>query len=175
MSAKPTLQQLVQSSLQTLLRETLMRADGKMAYLLNPNDPGLLETLQALSAEQVSTPPGPGRKPIVSHANHVLYGLDLVNRALHGDMQAFANADWDVAWKLERVDADEWNQLCVKLNTTVRSIVDVAPSQTYEVQEMFTGVYACAAHAAYHLGAIRQILLDIQPQGSGRNGINPLA
>ena len=51
-------------SLLTLLRETLIRADEQAAYLLNPKDPGLVETLRALSAENASRVPGPGRKPI---------------------------------------------------------------------------------------------------------------
>ena len=56
-------------ALSTLLRETLLRADRQYAYLLNPGDPGLVETLKALSSETASKLPAPGRKPVVSHAN----------------------------------------------------------------------------------------------------------
>src|SRR5687768_14696595 len=101
---------LVSKSLRTLLHETMFRAVDS-SYLLNPGDPGFVETLKGLSAEQVSRPPRPGGKPIVSHANHVLYGWELIVRALDGDPSGFANADWSVAWKLERVDDAQWRSL----------------------------------------------------------------
>ncbi|WP_425618679.1 hypothetical protein NA78x_002389 [Anatilimnocola sp. NA78] len=88
---------LVSKSLRTLLTETLLRADKNYAYVINQGERGLVDTLKSLSASQVSKPPRAGGKPIVSHANHVLYGLDLINRAMHGDQTAFAQADWTVA------------------------------------------------------------------------------
>ena len=77
-----SLETLVPRSLQMLASETLFRAPEQSGFLLNPGDPGLVETVRALSAEQASKRPGPGRKPIVAHVNHVLYGLSLLNRAL---------------------------------------------------------------------------------------------
>ncbi len=80
---------LIPKALRTLLTETLLRADRKGAYVINRGEPGFVDTLKSLSAGVASSPPGPGRKPIVSHANHVLFGLTLVARALDGDLHAF--------------------------------------------------------------------------------------
>jgi hypothetical protein len=145
----------------TLLRETLFRADSKFAYLLNPNDPGFVETLRPLSAETVSTPPAPGRKPIVAHANHVLYGIELANRALSGETGVYESADWDVAWKLESVKDDEWRNLVNRIEEQSNRLIELFNEPREWDEIMLTGTFAIAAHTAYHLGAIRQVLLDV--------------
>ena len=152
---------LVSKSLRTLLHETMFRAEDS-AYLLNPGDLGFVDTLKGLSAEQVSTQPRPGGKPIVSHANHVLYGWELVAKALDGDPSGFATADWSIAWKLERVDDAEWRALLERLEKAARRILDFGPNFQSWDEVMFTGMYGSAAHTAYHLGAIRQMLLDVK-------------
>ncbi|MBX3443112.1 MAG: hypothetical protein KF774_11965 [Planctomyces sp.] len=148
-------------ALTTLLRESLLRADHEAAYLLNPNDPGLVETLKALSAETASKPPGPGRKPIVSHANHVLCGLELANRALEGEQGVYESADWNRAWTLESVSDSEWRALAGRLESqSMRLISQVGEPRAWS-EIMLTGAFAVAAHAAYHLGSIRQMTLDV--------------
>lgn len=145
----------------TLLRETLMRADRQYAYLLNAGDPGLIETLKPLSAKLVSTPPAPGRKPVVSHANHVLYGIELANRALQGETGVYESADWNLAWKLEAVSESEWKDLIDRIEQQSNLLLDQVGQPREWNEIMYTGVCSIAAHTAYHLGAIRQILLDL--------------
>lgn len=165
MSTAQDLSALVSRSLNTLLRETLFRADDTAAYLLNAGEPGLVETLNGLSAKEASTPPGPGRKPIVSHANHVLYGLGLTDRAIGGDMKAYENANWDEAWKLEKVNDQEWEDLVAKLDATAQRVLEGGPQIENWNEIMLTGMFGVAAHTAYHLGAIRQMLRAV---GAGR-------
>jgi len=149
-------------ALSTLLRETLLRADPQYAYLLNPDDPGFVETLKPLSAQTASTPPGPGRKSIAAHANHVLYGIELANRALGGEEGVYETADWDAAWKLETVSQDQWQDLVDRLDEQSKLLIDQV-SQPREWDEiLLTGAFSIAAHTAYHLGAIRQMLLDVR-------------
>jgi hypothetical protein len=153
---------LVPQGLQTLFAETMFHADAKGGFILNPGEPGLIDTLKALSAETASTPPGPGRKPIVSHANHVLFGWNELSKALHGDETAFINADWNAAWKLERVNDAEWQALLVQLEQVATDLLELAPKNQVWNEMMFTGLFASAAHTAYHLGAIRQMLRDVK-------------
>jgi hypothetical protein len=155
------LNELVSKALHTLLSETLFRAQPQGGYLLNAGEPGMVETLKALSAATVSKEPGPGRKPIVAHANHVLFGLELINRSVHGDEKAFEGADWDAAWKLTNVNDREWADLLVRLEKTSHEVLQAAPTFQPWSEIMLTGCFACAAHAGYHLGAIRQMLREI--------------
>ena len=148
-------------ALSTLLRETLMRADTQYAYLLNPGDPGLVETLKLLSAETASKSPGPGRKPIASHANHVLYGIELANRALGGEQGVYESADWKVAWELKSVSEEQWRDLVNRLVQQTKLLIEQIslPREWNEIT--LTGSFSIAAHTAYHLGAIRQLVLDV--------------
>lgn len=159
-----TLSTLVSQSLRMLLSETMLRAPREAAFIINHGEPGFVDTLKALSASTVSTPPGPGRKPIVSHANHVLFGWELVNRALHGDEHEFENVDWNAAWKLTQVNDSEWRDLLVRLEQTANEIIEAAPQHTECNEIMLAGCFATAGHSAYHLGAIRQMLRDLDPR-----------
>jgi hypothetical protein len=147
--------------LTTLLRETLFRPDSKFAFLLNPGDSGFVETLRSLSAETASTSPGPGRKPVVSHANHVLYGIELANRALGGEQGVYEGADWKAAWKLEVVSESEWRELVNRLEEQSKLFVEQVDEPREWDEVTLTGSFSIAAHAAYHLGAIRQMLLEV--------------
>ena len=157
---------LISNSLRTLLRETMIRADVPEGFILNPGDPGFVDTLKSVSAKVASTPPGPGRKTIASHANHVLFGFGLVCRAIDGDMKAFEGADWDAAWKLEKVNDAEWAELLGRLDAKAQHIVDAGPKIETWIPQMLTGMFGIAAHTAYHLGAIRQMLRDVEPTHS---------
>jgi hypothetical protein len=149
-------------ALSTLLRETLLRADRQYAYLLNPGDPGFVETLKSVSAEEASKLPGPGRKPIASHANHVLYGIELANRALGGEQGVYEGADWSDAWKLETVSENQWRDLVDRLEQQAKLLIEQI-NQPREWNEItLTGSFSIAAHTAYHLGSIRQMLLDVE-------------
>jgi hypothetical protein len=147
--------------LTTLLRETLFRPDSKFAFLLNPGDAGFVDTLRSLSAETASTSPGTGRKPVVSHANHVLYGIELANRALGGEHGVYENADWKVAWKLETVSDSEWQTLVNRLEQQSKLFIEQVNEPREWDELTLTGSFSIAAHTAYHLGAIRQMLLDV--------------
>lgn len=148
-------------ALTTLLRETLLRADGQYAFLLNPNDPGFVETLKEISAETASKSPGPDRKPIVSHANHVLYGIELANRALAGEQGVYQGADWSAAWKLEAVSEPQWQELVSRLEQQAKLLIEqIGQSRAWD-EITLTGSFSISAHTAYHLGAIRQLLLDV--------------
>lgn len=148
-------------ALTTLLRETLFRADEEFAYVLNRGELGFVETLRALTPEVASTPPGPGRKTIAAHANHVLYGIELANRALAGEPGVHERADWSQAWKMNHVTRDVWRDLIDRIDQQSRLLMEQS-AQPREWDEIsLTGVFAIAAHTAYHLGAIRQMLRDL--------------
>lgn len=156
-----SLDSLVPRSLQTLASETLFHASEQGGFLLNAGEPGFVETVRALSAEQASKIPGPGRKPVAAHANHVLYGLSLLNRAIAGDPSGYQTADWSLAWKLESVTGDEWRQLVADLDREAAAFQQSAGQPQEWSEIMLTGGFGAAAHVAYHLGAVRQMLREI--------------
>ena len=124
--------------------------------MLNSGDPGLLHSLDTLTAGEASEAVH-GGATIAAHAQHVRYGLSLMNRWAVDGGNPFANAKWDEAWKVSAVGEAEWTEIRDGLGAEVRRWVEVltAPREVSGVE--LTGLMASVAHLAYHLGAIRQI------------------
>ena len=70
-------------------------ADG--AFILNTGDIGLLRSLDKISAADASRSVNDGAT-IAAHAQHVRYGLSLMNRWAAEGGDPFADATWDDAW-----------------------------------------------------------------------------
>jgi hypothetical protein len=125
-------------------------------FMLNTGDIGLLRSLEKLSPEDASRSTN-GGATIAAHAQHVRYGLSLMNQWGSEGGNPFANAKWDEAWKISRVGAAQWTQIQNGLRDEAHRWLQVlkAPREVHGVE--FTGMVSSIAHLAYHLGAIRQI------------------
>ena len=76
--------------------------------------------------------------------------------AAEGD-NPFANAKWDDAWKITRVDAGQWEEIRKGLRAEAERWLQVLKTPREVAGTEFTGLVSSIAHLAYHLGAIRQI------------------
>lgn len=126
------------------------------AFVLNSGDIGLLRSLEKLSADHASRSVNDGAT-IAAHAQHVRYGLSLMNRWAREGGNPFADATWDEAWKTSRVNAGQWDEIRNGLRDEAHRWLEAlgSPRETTEVE--VSGMIASIAHLAYHLGAIRQI------------------
>ena len=150
------------SSLSLLFAELLNGPSSDGAYMLNPGDPGLLRSLDALSAEAASKPSAPGAASIAAHVDHVCYGLDLMNRWSDGEADPWSGADWAASWRRITVTDSEWAALRERLRESAgRWHGSLEKPRSMSALEL-NGVIASIAHLAYHLGAIRQIDRSIQ-------------
>jgi hypothetical protein len=129
------------------------------AFMLNSGDVGLLRSLEKLSAVDASRAVN-GGATIAAHAQHVRYGLSLMNRWAAEGGNPFADAKWDEAWQTSGVNDAEWaeirNGLADEAHIWQRALA--APREASEVE--VSGMIASIGHLAYHLGAIRQIAKD---------------
>lgn len=125
-------------------------------FILNTGDSGLLRSLEGLSAADASRSANDGAT-IAAHAQHVRYGLSLMNEWAARGGNPFANAKWDEAWKVNAVDEPQWAEIRNGLADETRRWVEVlkTPRETSGVE--YSGMVASIAHLAYHFGAIRQI------------------
>ena len=145
----------VAGTLGTLLSELVDGASQQGGYILNPGDQGLLRSLDALSAAEASarTPTG---SSIAAHAEHVRYGLSLMNRWSQGE-NPFDTADWSASWQKTVVSEPEWRRRIGDLRSeAARWICAVRQPRNVDQIEL-NGMIGSIAHLAYHLGAIRQI------------------
>lgn len=146
----------ITGTLVTLATELVDGAPEGGAYMLNGGDPGMLGSLDRLSAAQASASVHDGAT-IAAHVEHVAYGLSLLNRWSAGERNPWADADWSRAWRRTSVDDAEWEALRGDLRAQARMWVDSlrVAREVHDVE--LNGLVGSIAHLAYHLGAIRQI------------------
>jgi hypothetical protein len=153
----------VSSALSRLFGELVHGAPERGgAFMLNSGDIGLLRSLDRLTADAASRSVNAGAS-IAAHAQHVRYGLSLMNRWAREGGNPFADATWEAAWKTSVVDAAQWEEIRSGLRDEADRWREVltAPREISQIE--LTGVISSIAHLAYHLGAIRQI--DRQARG----------
>ena len=135
-------------------------------FVLNKGDIGLLRSLAHLSAEQASRSTNDGAT-IAAHAQHVRYGLSLMNEWGSNGGNPFANAKWDEAWKIKAVGEDQWKEIRGGLANEAHRWKEVLATPR-EVNGMeLTGLISSIVHLAYHLGAVRQINKDTRGPKEG--------
>ena len=126
------------------------------AFVLNSGDLGLLRSLDKLSAADVSHGVQ-GGATVAAHAQHLRYGLSLMNRWAREGGDPFADATWDDAWKIGAVEDAQWNEIRSGLGEEVRQWKDALGTPREVSQPELCGLIGSVAHLAYHLGAMRQI------------------
>ena len=93
-----------------LFSELVDGASKTGAFILNSGDAGLLRSLDKLSAADASRSANDGAT-IAAHAQHLRYGLSLMNRWAAEGGNPFADAKWDEAWKTSAVDDAAWAEI----------------------------------------------------------------
>jgi hypothetical protein len=157
----------ISSSLGQLFSELVSGAPaGGAAFMLNSGDMGLLAALDTMPAASASQSVH-GGATIAAHAQHVRYGLSLMNRWATEGGNPFADATWDAAWKVSAVDDSAWKEIRHGLRDEAYRWLNVltTPRDASEIE--VTGMIASIAHLAYHLGAIRQINKDARGPKEG--------
>src|SRR5215213_9178280 len=80
------------------------------AFILNSGDAGLLRSLDALAVADASRSLT-GGATVAAHAQHLRFGLSLMNRWAREGGNPFMDAKWDEAWKTSRVTDAEWVEI----------------------------------------------------------------
>ena len=137
-----------------LLRETFEGPSGPSTYFID-NDPkaGFFATLDGLSAENASRPFGRGGASIAGHAFHVGFHLETSSAWLRGDREP---RDWTRSWRVTAVDEPAWADLRSNLRRRFEDLVRAVETDPLADGERLATTIGAIAHAAYHLGAIRQ-------------------
>lgn len=149
------------NTLPTLFAELIDGASQSEAYMLNRSDPGLLRSLDKLSATAASAPT-PHGSSIAAHVEHLRYGLSLMNRWAAGE-NPFDDADWTASWRKTRVYAAQWKQLRDEFADEAHRWLESLKNPREIDQSELNSVVASVGHLAYHVGAIRQI--DLSARG----------
>src|SRR5262245_53542939 len=147
----------ISKSMTTLFSELVDGANAPGgAFILNSGDAGLLRSLDKLSAADASRSLE-GGATIAAHAQHVRYGLSLINRWASEGGDPFSDATWDAAWKTTVVKDHEWAEIRDGLRDEAHRWLRALGSPRDVTIVELNGMLGSIAHLAYHLGAIRQI------------------
>ena len=163
--------------METLPREMVMKAVGTVlaeAYE-GPEDPrgtwfennaadaGFFATLDGLSADEASRAPRPGGSTVAAHAGHLRFSLEVSRRWVTGDRGPF---DWGRSWAVRQAGDAAWAELRAGIRQeygAFRRALDEAGELDFLA---FAGVLGAVAHAAYHLGAVKQMVLELRGASS---------
>ncbi len=125
------------------------------------NDPGsgLLGTLSTLNAAEASTPLIEGGTTIAAHVEHLRWSLEKANKFMRGEKPEMV---WSESWSVRVVDEASWVKMINQVREEYSSAVEQIKYAMWESEEQVLEVLALAPHAAYHLGAIRQMVLAVK-------------
>jgi len=136
-------------------------------FIDNEPDSGILGILRDVTADEASKSvdgTGTPGTTIASHAEHLHWSLANMNRAMSGG--EFGN--WSESWDLKQANAAEWDRLRSELQKEFEILCLGLRNQTEIEPQYLTGGLALVAHAAYHLGNIRQMKERVREQGEQR-------
>ena len=120
------------------------------AYL--DRDGGLRATLAALTAAQASRSDD-GRPTIAAHARHLAFHLRVTAEWLRG---VRVQRDWKASFEPQQVTDAEWLALMLELEAARAEFLGVMEELDDAAFVEAAAGMGALAHAAYHLGAIRQ-------------------
>ena len=116
---------------------------------------GLFATIDGLSASQASHVGGPGRTTIAGHIQHLSASIALSTRGLRGESAA---RDRSRSWTVATVDDAEWAAVRGRLRDAYQQLLVAVETRTAWDEDALGTAMGAIAHAAYHLGAVRQRL-----------------
>ena len=145
------------SSVRQLLTEAYEGTPTQSWFSDHGADSGLSATLTAISAANASRTLVTGGSSIAGHSNHLRWSLAMSNALMRGQQPS---RDWAESWTVSSVDDTAWLELQSALRLeyeTLQTQLELGFDPSNPM--MTTAGIALVAHAAYHLGAIRQMVL----------------
>lgn len=142
----------------SLLSETFEGPVGNESWFTESKPgSGLFGTIDSLSAEEASVLVE--GVTIAAHTDHTRYHLWAYNQLLEGKKQDF---NWYESWKIGVVTKDEWEQIKKELHREYMKITDRISKEQNVNSSSANILLGTLAHAAYHLGAIRQMVKGVK-------------
>ena len=112
---------------------------------------GLFGTLAGLAAADASR--AWGGTTIAAHVHHAAFAVEASAAWIAGDRGA---RNWQESWSVSAVNDAGWRHLQQRLRDGYAELRQAIAGHAFEGAKEFGGSAAAVAHAAYHLGAVRQ-------------------
>ena len=142
-----------------LLKETFEGpAPTGLSAFLNKGT-GLFQTLEDVSAESASAEARPGGSTVAAHSEHIRFYVAVHHKLMLGARDPI---NWDESWRIKTVNSVAWNDLRRDLRWAYQSVLEYLRARDNWSEDETSLAMAIIAHTAYHLGAIRQLILAAQ-------------
>jgi hypothetical protein len=113
---------------------------------------GAYGTLDDVTAEEASR--DVNGTTLAAHAYHMYWAIEAANKVFAGK----PSGSWSESWAVHRVTPDEWDELRTELRRAGEELLaNAATKQDWRADGAADGAIASFGHAAYHLGALRQL------------------
>ncbi len=136
---------------------------GKETYFVD-NRPrsGLFGTLGGLSAAEASEVILPGTSTIAGQTVHLTIAMAATRDEIDGESPEI---DWEGTWAVQRLDSEAWSRRLNDLRLRYEELLSRFRERPWNLSTIEALAYS-TAHAAWHLGAIRQLLGErVERQG----------
>jgi hypothetical protein len=155
----PIVQTQFTEELLQLLKETFEgpAPTGPSAYLNKGT--GLFQTLDEISAAVASAQARPEASTVAAHTEHIRFYVAVHYKLMFGSRE---NINWDESWRIKIVNATEWDDLRNELRRAYETVVAHLRTLERWGEDEKSLTLAIIAHTAYHLGAVRQLILTAQ-------------
>lgn len=118
---------------------------------------GFTKAIEQIDAEQASTPIVEGGSTIAAHTEHLRWSIRVALEFFDGKMPS---PDWTESWRIHIVNDEEWQKLQQDLLSAYNDLrTAITERKDWTDQQFRQGTLALVPHAAYHLGAIKQLII----------------
>jgi hypothetical protein len=145
------------TELLAVLREAFEGAAGGSYFIDGGEGSGLLANLARLDAEAASREVG--GTSIAAHAHHIAFSLEASTAWIRGERTP---RRWRESWSVSAVDSAEWSRLQEGIRERYAGLLRAIEEFAATDADAAGGAIGVVAHAAYHLGAIRQKLASLR-------------
>jgi hypothetical protein len=144
-------------SILILLKEAFEGPSGPSTYFIDNDKAGLFGAIDSLSPSEASSAPRALAPSIAAHVHHLAFHVEMSSAWLRGDHRP---RDWKRSWSVQEVDAKEWDTERRAVRAEYEKLVRAIREVPAAIAEDLPTTLGALAHAAYHLGEIRQRIAD---------------
>jgi hypothetical protein len=136
------------------LWKEIFESTGDGPHWILDTGTSLLETLSDITAEEASIPVSNQSANLAAQVNHTSYYIEELREGIATNFEN--KPDWDGSWQVGVVDDAQWQALVDTLRANYDWFTQLATENEIWTADYVGGAMAMIAHAAYHLGEIRQ-------------------
>lgn len=141
-----------------LLREIYIGSETEEVWIIDAKPGhGLTASAKELTAKQASTPQVEGGSTVAAHTEHLRWSLEFAMAFYEGRQPS---GNWADSWKIHEVNEEEWEQLQLALLVAYQKLLyAIKEVKDWSDPHLLRGTLALLPHAAYHLGAVKQLII----------------